>query len=318
MRSKRKDNVIKIKDGMYAIPKKDPGLASTFVPVWRERLDVIIRLTIAWIFLWVLKLIRNHIPENLALLNDSLRIVGLLLAGLLVFFPSVVERFFANLKEQRMRTETEFGEARAPVKLVSRSFDFPAISDRGSIEVRDGAIFFTGEIFDCVLVPSSFDSVVRLSDYEVSIHLKPAGLYDGQTINLSSVHPIDLRGTSIGQIGDLLKEQPKSYITPIRPPLVLYPWLSPAQVWVHYSRGPVSTVALVFAGIFAIIASDGPILGDIWLVIGIIGVASVVSLINGGRDRRERNRARNLGIPENLVLPIREVEEAATINELKA
>ena len=59
-------------------------------------------------------------------------------------------------------------------------------------------------------------------------------------------------------------------------------------------------------------------MGDIWLVIGIIGLASVVSLINGGRDRSERNRARNLGIPENLVLPIREVEEAATINELKA
>jgi hypothetical protein len=80
----------------------------------------------------------------------------------------------------------------------------------------------------------------------------------------------------------------------------------------------VSTVALVFAGIIALIASDGPIMGDIWLVIGIIGLASVVSLINGGRDRSERNRARNLGIPENLVLPIREVEEAATINELKA
>jgi hypothetical protein len=241
------------------------------------------------------------------------------MAGLLVFFPSVVERFFANLKEQRTRTATEFGEAVAPVKLVSRSFDFPAISDRGSIEVRDGAIFFTGEIFDCVLVPTSFDSIVRLSDYEVSIHLKPVGLYDGQTIKLSSVHPIDLRGTSIGQIGDLLKEQPKSYITPIRPPLVLYPWLSPAQVWVHHTRGPISSVALFFVSVFVFLGLNGTyFFEEIWLAVGIIGLASVVSLINGGRDRTERNRARNLGIPENLVLPIREEEQAATINELKA
>lgn len=218
-----------------------------------------------------------------------------------------------------MRTATEFGEALAPVKLFSRSSGFSGIQDRGTIEVREGALFFVGETFDCVFVPRKFDSIVRLSDYEVSIKLKPAGLDLGQTIRLFSVHPIDLRGRSIGEIPQLLDEQPESFLDPVRPPLVLYPWLTPAQVWVYHSRGPISSVALFFVSVFVYLGLNGTFFfEEIWLVMGIIGVASVVSLINGGRDRSERNRARNLGIPENLVLPIREQEEVAINNELKA